>query len=57
MLLPTVAALADERGAVFLEYGLMITLVGLVVAGGLLLFGPAVAALFNDPDLLDWLTP
>ena len=47
----------DELGAVFLEYGLLITLIAGVVAVGLGLFGPAVAALFDDADLLDWLTP
>ena len=47
----------QERGAVFLEYGLLITLIAAVVAVGLGLFGPAVAALFDDPALLDWLTP
>jgi Flp pilus assembly pilin Flp len=47
----------EELGAVFLEYGLLITLIAGVVAVGLDLFGPAVAALFDDADLLDWLTP
>ena len=47
----------DELGAIFLEYGLLITLIGVVVAGALVLLGPAVAALFGDPALLDWLTP
>jgi Flp pilus assembly pilin Flp len=47
----------EELGAVFLEYGLLITLIAGVVAVGLGLFGPAVAALFDDADLLDWLTP
>lgn len=47
----------DEVGAVFLEYGLLISLIALTVAVGLHFFGPAVAALFDDPALLDWLTP
>jgi Flp pilus assembly pilin Flp len=47
----------EELGAVFLEYGLLITLIAGVVAVGLGLFGPAVAALFDDADLLDWLAP
>lgn len=46
-----------ELGAVFLEYALMISLVAAVVAGALLLFGPAVAGLIGDPALLDWLLP
>ncbi len=51
------SAPTDELGAVFLEYALMISLVAAVVAGALLLFGPAVAGLIDDPTLLDWLTP
>lgn len=47
----------DEAGAVFLEYALMISLVAGVVAAALALLGPAVSALFDDPALLDWLTP
>ena len=47
----------DELGAVFLEYGLLIALIAAVVAGALRFFGPAAAALFDDPDLLVWLTP
>ena len=53
----TSALPTEELGAIFLEYGLLITLIGVVVAGALVLLGPAVAALFDDPALLDWLTP
>jgi Flp pilus assembly pilin Flp len=37
-----------ERGAVMLEYGLLISLVAAVVAVALTAFGPAVAALLGD---------
>ena len=47
----------DELGALFLEYGLLITLIALAAAGVLLLLGGAVASRFGDPALLDWLTP
>jgi Flp pilus assembly pilin Flp len=37
-----------DRGAIFLEYGLLISLIAAVVAVALTLFGPAVAALLSD---------
>ena len=37
-----------QRGAVSLEYGLLISLIAGVVAVGVTLFGPALAALFSD---------
>jgi Flp pilus assembly pilin Flp len=52
-----ITAFTDETGAAFLEYGLLITLIAGVVAVALGIFGPAVAALFDDADLLGWLTP
>jgi Flp pilus assembly pilin Flp len=38
----------NERGAVSLEYGLLISLIAGVVAVALSLFGPALATLFTD---------
>ena len=36
----------DDRGANLIEYGLVVTLLALVVVPTLILLGPAVAALF-----------
>lgn len=38
----------DENGQGMLEYGLIITLIAIVVVAALLLLGPKVAALFNS---------
>lgn len=37
----------DERGASMVEYGLLLTLVAVVVAPALVVFGPQVAALYT----------
>ena len=37
----------DERGASMVEYGLLLTLVAVVVAPALAIFGPQVAALYT----------
>ncbi|SKA66260.1 pilus assembly protein Flp/PilA [Eubacterium uniforme] len=39
--------LKDENGQSMLEYGLIITLIALVVIAALTILGPKVAALFN----------
>ena len=38
----------EENGATMLEYGLLITLIALVAAAGVAIFGLAVASLFDD---------
>lgn len=38
----------DERGATATEYALLVGLIALVIAGGVLLFGQALLAWFNN---------
>ena len=45
---PTSEPLESERGATMLEYGFLITLVGLAVAVALGPLGAATAAMFDD---------
>ena len=39
----------DERGATAVEYGLMVTLIAVVIVGAVGLFGTNVIALFSVP--------
>ena len=58
-LLSTITAHTDETGATFLEYGLLITLVGLVAAGALLIPSRRRRSLRRrrSPGLADAMTP
>lgn len=37
----------EEKGATMVEYGLMVSLIAVVVIAALLILGPAIAALFT----------
>ena len=39
----------DERGATAVEYGLMVTLIAVVIVGAVALFGTNLIALFSVP--------
>lgn len=39
----------DERGATAVEYGLMVTLIAVVIVGAVALFGNNLVALFSVP--------
>ena len=39
----------DERGATAVEYGLMVTLIAVVIVGAVALFGTNLVALFSVP--------
>ncbi|MBN9128734.1 Flp family type IVb pilin [Paenarthrobacter ureafaciens] len=38
----------EEKGATMVEYGLMVSLIAIVVVAGLLILGPAINQLFLD---------